>query len=377
MQIDYFLNTKFVNKINDDLITTTLFETIKQKVNFNPMLAIKEDRYLTNYMKAYGIKITDPTHEEIFIKNIVSLLYVENEVGDLKFEEVCNLIKSIDNGCKPKTKLEKLIFNIIEINRLISKVDFEINDDNYELIVHLLFRNTELNLDRKINYFRNETNKIGLKLDIAPENIEKEVINIFKFMLKKPEESFDGVSKVIIIFYAWFIIQPHQKFNVILSFLITSWYLRQNNFGILRNLDLFTMINHWTDLINLINESIGQNLNFDKVLSETKDIIRKGFKRNYLNKLLHYWIDEHNLSNKINLSEKLVILSILENGEEIVDKESISTFHLANKQTLVSLPEINKNIQKLISLKIIKTNKDKSIFTFQVEELAKLKEILK
>ncbi|PPE04723.1 hypothetical protein EELLY_v1c04030 [Entomoplasma ellychniae] len=377
MQIDYFLDKRFINKMDKENIQSVLFQSLNCKINFDPKKSIQQDIYLTNFMKAYEIKKFDLTYNDIFARNIIALLYAENEIQDLSYSEVIKTIFSINNGMKTKTKLEKLILNVIEINRLINKIDFKINEENYELIIHLLFRNRELNLDRKINYYRSGKNTLGLTIDIDPKDIELEMQTIFKYMLQKPEDSFDGITKLIIIFYSLLIVEPHQKFNIILSFILTNWYVRQNNISSLRNLDLFTIFNNWDFIVKIINNSLKDKLNFDEVLLKSKQIIKHGFKTNYLNELFEQWNEENKVLNKWDVEAKFILLKIIGNEEQSVSKEAIIKAHLFKNNLISKNIEIEKNIENLINLKLIKSDKNKTHFELIVEELSKFKEIIR
>ncbi|AVN64659.1 MULTISPECIES: hypothetical protein [Mesoplasma] len=384
MSLNYFLNKKIIDSMNQiveeqSYLTLDFPLSIGQKMNFEPVQEIEGDKYLTNYFQAYTFTKNKELNDFILTSNISSLMFLENLAEGSSTISIHNMIRRIENGAKPKTKKEKLAMNLIEAVRLVKKADFEINEDNYELLIHILFRNTEFNLDRKANYYRTDNKKLLTDVLINFESIDDELKGLFKFINDIPENSFDGFTKAIIIFLQILIIQPYQKFNSTLALLMSLWFIGQSKEKQIFQIWIFDLLNHWDKIIEKINESYDNNLNVNDLLKTVKKYLQDSVKRGFIASLVKEWIaQDSEVRSKFFPSdyELIVLISILtERTKEvsvkrITDKLKIAGYAGVKKQ------EIKDALENLKSANIVKVTKNDANFRVADKQLNKYKYIL-
>ncbi|AVN60595.1 hypothetical protein CG007_03210 [Mesoplasma entomophilum] len=384
MSLNYFLNKKIIDSMNQiveeqGLFTVNFPLSIAQKMNFEPMEEIESDKYLTNYFQAYTFRNEQQFSDLVLVSNISSLMFLENLAESSSMLSISNMIRRIQNGAKAKTKKEKMALNLVEAVRLVKKADFEINEDNFELLIHILFRNTEFNLDRKANYYRVDNKKILTDITINFESIDQELKELFKFINDVPENSFDGFTKAIIIFLQILIIQPYQKFNSTIALLVSLWFLGKSKEKEMFEIWIFDLLNHWEELIEKINESISNSFNVNELLSFIKNKLKDSVKRGFISSLVKEWIaQDSEVRSKFFPSdyEFIVLITILtERTKEvsvkrITDKLKIAGYSGIKKQ------EIKEALENLKSANIVKVTKNDANFMVADKQLNKYKFIL-
>ncbi|ATZ21840.1 hypothetical protein [Mesoplasma tabanidae] len=384
MSLNYFLNKKIINSMQQVVEEQGLFTinfplSIGQKMNFEPINEIESDKYLTNYFQAYTFANNKQLTEFILTSNISSLMFLENLAEGSSTLSINNMIRKIENGAKPKTKKEKMAMNLIEAIRLVKKTDFKINEDNYELLIHILFRNTEFNLDRKANYYRNNNKTMLTDIAINFELIDEELKGLFEFVNDVPENSFDGFTKAIIIFLQILIIQPYQKFNSTLALLMSLWFMGQYKEKEMFQVWIFDLLNHWEELIEKINELAVNNFNISEILKYIKKDLKDSVKRGFILSLVKEWIaQDFDVRAKFFPSdyELVVLITILtERTKEVSVKRITDKLKVAG-YTAVKKQEIKDALENLKSANIVKVTKNDANFMIADKQLNKYKYIL-
>lgn len=384
MSLNYFLNKKFIDLMSEfvedqELFTINFPLSKEQKMKFEIMQEIESDKYLTNYFQAYSFSNNKHLSNFISTSNVSSLMFLENLCDGSSMLSIHNMIRKIESGLKPKTKKEKMILNFIEAIRLVKKNDFKINEDNYELLIHILFRNTEFNLDRKSNYYRTDNKKILTDITIDFNSIDDELRNLFEFINEVPENSFDGFTKAIIIFLQILIIQPYQKFNSSIALLMSVWFIHQSKENNLFQIWIFDIVNQWEKLILEINRAFKNDLKINSLLKFTKKILKESIKRDFLLSLIYEWIntDYENRSKFFISDYEVIVLNtiISERSKEISVKRISDRLKISGNQT-IKKQEIKDTLENLKSANIVKVKKSDANFTVADKQLNKYKYIL-
>ncbi|ATZ18307.1 hypothetical protein [Mesoplasma melaleucae] len=384
MSLNYFLNKKFVDLMiqiveDEELFTINFPLSIEQKMNFKPMEEIQSDKYLTNYFQAYSFSKNKFLSNLISTSNVSSLMFLENLCEGSSMLSIHNTIKKNENGLKPKSKKEKMAMNFIEAIRLVKKADFEINEDNYELLIHILFRNTEFNLDRKANYYRTDNKKILTDIEIDFNAIDYELKGLFEFINDVPQNSFDGFTKAIIIFLQILIIQPYQRFNSSVALLMSLWFINQSKENSKFKIWIFDIANHWEELILQINKSFKKGFNINGLLAFTKKHLRESVKKGFLLSLVYEWINvDYEVRSKFFASDyEIIILSAIlsERTKEVSVKRITDILKINGNQT-IKKQEIKDALENLKSANIVKVTKSDANFTVADKLLNKYKYIL-
>ncbi|ASZ09367.1 hypothetical protein CK556_03365 [Mesoplasma chauliocola] len=385
MSLNYFLNKKIVSEIERIQEEQFLFSvnfplSIGQKMNFEPMKELQSDMYLTNYFEAYTTPNNSLLKSLALTNNIASLMFLESLAEGTSLISIHNMIRKIENGYKPKTKKEKLALNLIEAIRLVKKPNFEINEDNFELLIHILFRNTEFNLDKKTNYYRVDNNKMITNIDIDFNSIDDELKEVFKFINDVPGNSFDGFTKAIIIFLQILIIQPYQKFNISLAILMSLWFLHKDGYKEDKQLRIFDLANQWEDMILKINEAALQGFNLSEAIDFIKSKIKESVKSNFLLSLIYSWIDEDYAKRSAFFPtdyEYIVLTAILTERTKEISITKITDKLRINNSTTIKKQEIKNALENLKGANILKTTKNETNYTVVDKQLNKYKYILK
>lgn len=383
MSLNYFLNKKFVDLMNEiveeqELFTIDFPLSKEQKINFETMKEIQSDKYLTNYFQAYSFSNNKHLSNLILTSNVSSLMFLENLCEGSSMLSIHNMIRKIENGFKLKTKKEKMVMNFIEAIRLVKKTDFKINEDNYELLIHILFRNTEFNLDRKSNYYRIDNKKILTDITIDFNSIDDELKGLFKFINDVPENSFDGFTKAIIIFLQILIIQPYQKFNSSIALLMSLWFIHQSKENGVFKIWIFDIVNHWEELIFEMNKSVKKGFKINLFLNFMKKTLKESIKRGFLLSLIYEWINaDHEVRSKFFISDyEVIVLNtiISERTKEISVKRITDKLKINGNQT-IKKQEIKDTLENLKSANIVKVTKNDANFTVADKQLNKYKYI--
>lgn len=384
MSLNYFLNKKFVDLMNEiveeqELFTIDFPLSKEQKINFETMKEIQSDKYLTNYFQAYSFSNNKHLSNLILTSNVSSLMFLENLCEGSSMLSIHNMIRKIENGFKLKTKKEKMVMNFIEAIRLVKKTDFKINEDNYELLIHILFRNTEFNLDRKSNYYRIDNKKILTDITIDFNSIDDELKGLFKFINDVPENSFDGFTKAIIIFLQILIIQPYQKFNSSIALLMSLWFIHQSKENSVFKIWIFDIVNHWEELIFEMNKSVKKGFKINLFLNFMKKTLKESIKKGFLLSLIYEWINaDHEVRSKFFISDyEVIVLNtiISERTKEISVKRITDKLKINGNQT-IKKQEIKDTLENLKSANIVKVTKNDANFTVADKQLNKYKYIL-
>jgi hypothetical protein len=106
---------------------------------------------------------------------------------------------------------------------LIQQDKFEINDDNYELFIRVIFRNIGLDLDNKRNYYRNSVkDKTFLKQTVKIEKIDQELQALFEYIYSLRKTPLAGFTQAYLIIISLMIISPYKKHNLIVAVLLSQ-----------------------------------------------------------------------------------------------------------------------------------------------------------
>jgi uncharacterized protein YfkK (UPF0435 family) len=117
-------------------------------------------------------------YENLKYLEIVSLASLDGQVEEQNLEKLFEKLRRLNTGgYKALSYDDKLLLNLSEVYDLISQRNFALNQDNFELFIHILFRNLVYDLDIVSSYTRNKKTKLLVKNPIDSDLIFDELEN--------------------------------------------------------------------------------------------------------------------------------------------------------------------------------------------------------
>jgi uncharacterized protein YfkK (UPF0435 family) len=117
-------------------------------------------------------------YENLKYLEIVSLASVDGQVEEQNLEKLFEKLRRLNTGAyKALSYDDKLLLNLSEVYELISQRNFALNQDNFELFIHILFRNLVYDLDIVSSYTRNKKTKLLVKNPLDSDLIFDELEN--------------------------------------------------------------------------------------------------------------------------------------------------------------------------------------------------------
>ncbi|WP_146063648.1 hypothetical protein [Williamsoniiplasma lucivorax] len=362
---------------------TNLPVSHNSKFHFTFKRQVSSDRFLYDYLKAYEVPRDSNISKDVKLMDFLSLLAIEENLDQGDYTKTVQSIIEIDSGKKPKTREEFKIWNLIEIWDLIENDSFQINEDNYELIVHILFRNMGFDLDIKADYYRNLKTSTPFKNLLNPQTkiIDKEIQGFLNYIKNLNQKDIGGITQAGVILNAFLFIYPYKEFSITLAFIFARWYLKRNSWNIPIVNPMHSFGIHWDKFIKKVNESF-EKLNLDSLLEFEKEIIKSGVNDTYCLYLFDNFIQSDQSGttpvfpkfiDKV-IAAKIILLNTnVLKEEKIANSLQIRNFQFAKEK------EIKSVIQKMLDLKFLakKEEKQSSFFELNDQFLQKIRLLLK
>ncbi|WP_026389405.1 hypothetical protein [[Acholeplasma] multilocale] len=355
ISLEYFLDKKSLNKVLKDLDNGIYYSTIpaafKDKLGFTLKRQLKEDRYLFDYLRAYNVTKMEDASQEMRLLDLTSLLIIDGEMEDRDSISIRKSIIEINSGRRPSNKDEKMIWNVVEVFNLIQQDKFEINEDNYELFIHILFRNIGLDLDTKRNYYRSAADKTFISEVVAAPEIDNELTTLFEYINSLKKQPIGGFTQAYLIALAVLIISPYKRHNLIVAMLLSQWFVYQTNQNVFLINPMYCVGRHWSEVINYIEDALKDKFIVDEILTKLRGFAKEEINISYRMHLLDEWInkDFHKRKDLFdNKFEKLLFTIILGNRAPDISAQKIKQeFVLGDNQT-ISKTDIELSLKNLI-----------------------------
>lgn len=384
--LDYFLNTKWVERISKsnatNLYVTNIPSTVTSRFNFNFKNQIEQDRYLYDYLNAYRINSDSKTIKEWQQLEILSLLILDGNLEHVEPLILKQKIFEIFHGRRPESKDERKIWNLIEVMNLIHKEKFEINENNFELFIHIIFRNIGYDLDSKQSYYRNNKTKSCFKNLADILSIDQELETLMNYIKNLTKKDISGFTQVYLVMLDFIFISPYKEFNLIIGYLLMKWFLLKFAPDTYCVISLTQLSSKWNEFVNAINQSFSDSFNLDEPLRLlrcfSQTIINICYRLSKVNALnLKEKKKETNLI--INLIDKVILVKGLSYWHKPLTVNSLKIDFTIRNVVLMSEIQITKILDKWVQLEImsceqIGANKK---YNFQNKELDKLRILLK
>jgi hypothetical protein len=117
-------------------------------------------------------------YDDLKYLEIVALANANGRIEELDINLLVDKLKKLTSGgYKAVSYVDKLLLNLSEAYDLISQRNFPLNQENFELFIHVLFRNLVYDLDIVDSYLRNEKTKTSIKNPIDNRLIVSELEN--------------------------------------------------------------------------------------------------------------------------------------------------------------------------------------------------------
>ncbi|ATZ19062.1 hypothetical protein ESOMN_v1c06800 [Williamsoniiplasma somnilux] len=385
--LDYFLKKNWnTNKLLDGNESNLYFSKIPSfsayKFNFNFKNRINNDHFLYDYSLAFKINSDSKTIKEIQMLEILSLLELDGNLEEKNVLVNIKRIKEIYDGRKPSGKDEKKIWNLIEVLNLIKVEGFNINENNFELIIHIIFRNLGFDLDSKNSYYRNEKDKSIFKGLVETSLIDKELNYLFENIQTLSKNDIQGFTSAYLLLVNFIFISPYKEFNILIAFLLSKWFLVKMEL----EYEHLTPINHlginWKNFVTLLNKSLTSDFNLDELFvfldSSLKSKVNYLYRFDLLNNL---FLENKKIPKSIfpNIICKAFIVNVLSYKNNSWKIEKIkSSFNYKNQVIFTDL-QLESYLNFLVESKILKTISKNNIknYAFADSDFEKIRRLLK
>lgn len=388
--LDYFLNKKWIKKskkfLDNDRYIANVFKTINENINFSFGKHLANDRYLFDYAKAFSIPKEALAWSEIQILEVLSLLILDGNLEEKNPKKILKAIVEIGGGRKPKTQDERKIWNLIEALDLIETEKFEINEDNYELLIHIMFRNLGYNLDIKTEFYRSVKTKNQFKNLLNPSLIDQELKSFIGYIDNLNKDNISGFSQALVIFFSYLYISPYQQNNVIVALLISKWFLLaldngpENDFFI-PNI-VYSLALHWKNFVDLTNESFAEDLDIDPISDLLLECAIDGINMRYRLNSLENWIAGDNHINQhlfVDEVDKMILLSLLGMKTDSWKAGKIMQIFKLQSHYILSRKEVFDLLDRLVDAEILTKKQKNGLETYELnnQKLIRIHTLLK
>lgn len=124
-------------------------------------------------------------------------MIINNGLQETNLKKVHRMVESLSEGERPKNRDEFHVMNLIESLYLIAHQSFEFNENNFEIIQQLIFRNLGLSIHDKAKLYRRTETYGPFKNLVPPKQIENKLKEFFIYLIKlnKTEREVGGTSQ--------------------------------------------------------------------------------------------------------------------------------------------------------------------------------------
>ncbi|WP_031542460.1 hypothetical protein [Mesoplasma photuris] len=380
--LNYFLDKKSLNKLLKDL-ESKIWEanipiSINNKLRFNLIKQIEADSYITDYMNAYKVNNQYAPLQIINNLDITSLLLIDGDLTNKTPEYVYNAIVEIRRGRKAMNTDEKIIWNVVEAYNLIQKEQFEINEDNFELFVHIIFRNIGLDLDNKNSYYRQDNDKTLIKSVFPFDLIDEELLGLIDYIKSLKKTKLGGFTQSYLIFIQVLLISPYRKYNFIVATLLSQWYLYQSNLNYKMMHPIYKITNNWKEFIGLLDEVSSKDFTIDSILEFIRRALKEEVNISYRNLLIEKWLKNNKCKNLFKNDFQKIILALVVNYPKVeISLQQIRHEFSFAGEFCISKKEMEEHLQTLVDNKILITKPGQTVkYQLLEKELIKIKLLL-
>ncbi|MCL8211736.1 hypothetical protein LD125_00014 [Mesoplasma sp. JKS002658] len=273
ISLEYFLDEKWykknLSKLKDNRFLTKLPGIKGNKFSWKFRENVQQDRFLFDYLAAYRVDRMEKTYRGFNYFEIISFLLIDGNLKEDKPASVLykNLVQLNNDRLKPNSYDLKLMRNILQVYDLIYQNNFPLNEENFELVVHILFLGLDSSLDSLSDRKRTKETPSAFHHLLDPGLIDQEMHNFWEYLKDIPENDFSGFTKAFILGLEFLYISPFQSLNLMMMQFIIKWYLFQldNDFTYL-GFGLLMGVNFET-FVEVIDELFATDFNCDRYLA--------------------------------------------------------------------------------------------------------------
>ncbi|ATZ16683.1 hypothetical protein JN01_0096 [Entomoplasma freundtii] len=389
--LDYFLSKKWQGTkhkpINNERYTAIVLSEDGANPNFHLNTRLATDRYLFDYMNAFGVGNTMLARSEINLLEILSLLLISKELEETNPKKISKTILELSRGRRPKNREEIRIINLIEAIALIETENFAINRDNYDVIVHILFRNLGYDIENKTRFYRQTNANTFVPNVLDYQKIDKTLNQFLGYMTNLDDQEIGGFTQALIILISFIYISPYQQNNLLLAFLLSKWYLQTINKGRHFSNPIYPLLYDWKLFQKLVKETFDNQLKLDDLLDFLYKESINGINLAYQIKNFDEWIESDPTYRHVadyllpNVIDKVIALRIIQKTDVdkgISSEKLLNSFRLRGKKVFED-QEIHDVQQRLLDQKIISKemkNGGREWFKLTNSQLHKLQKLL-
>ncbi|KNG79147.1 hypothetical protein [Mycoplasma sp. HU2014] len=384
MRFDYFLKTKSLNNILKRLKNSTVKTTIpistRNKLSYDLVNQVDRDRFLYDYTKAFYDEFVEPVVEEkLFDFEFCLLLFLEKKIN-YSFFEVLYTFKNIKKGKRPETEIENLIYNTIYAYEFIKMPKIVLDENNFEMFVHILLQNLDFDLDIKANYYRSPTDKTIVENSLSANDIDSEFNALFDYLKDMDSKMLSGYTQAYILFIMLMLISPFKSYNLTFSTLFTQWFSFQRNESKKIVIPLYQIAKNWNNFNDNINNLINEELNVNQTLNTIKHCYIENINFYYHASHIYKWIlkDRKKRMWIFEDDQTFILLVLMLQKTENLSLSSIKNLLTVNKIKLLSDQELKKILDKLINKNVIQKIGNQTIkYSFYDKDLEKARFLVK
>lgn len=388
-RLDYFLDKKWLEakkrNLNGERDTIAVFSK-GGKPNFVFQSRLDADRYLLDYYKAFNWRGSQKTRRQTWYLELLSILIINNGLQETNLKKVHRMVESLSEGERPKNRDEFHVMNLIESLYLIAHQSFEFNENNFEIIQQLIFRNLGLSIHDKSKLYRRTETYGPFKNLVPPKQIESKLKEFFIYLIKlnKTEREVGGTSQAWIIFLTFIHISPFSRDNLIFAFILSKWYLYGLHSKFSRINLIYPLLFDWPDFVKTANEEL-KDLNFDASLKYLDRVAKNGVNIGYRLKIINDLTDNNSISNRLNaeipddfIEQTFLVVALFTYEQSLTKNQIIAKFRL-NRHQILTNAEIEAILQQQVDNNLIRPRKVGRITYYDLvhPQLIKFKHLLK
>jgi len=362
--VDYFLEEKVISKNLPKLKNQTyrsiypITSKTKFRWAFEPNFV--GDRFCFDYLQAYKFERIDNTklYDDLKYFEIVALAATNGQVEDQNLNKLFDKLTKLNTGgYKALTYDEKLLLNLSEVYDLISQQGFPLNKENFELFIHILFRNLVYDLDIVDSYIRNENTKTSFKHTIDNRLLLKELDGFWNKLEEDETKTFDytGITKAFLLGLEMLYISPYDRFNLIIMSFVVKWYLFQLD-DEFRSLYFALMIlMDYKDFIEIADKAL-KSSNIDEYLKIMRVYCEKQLNFSKRIEWVSKHIEKHRSLKELKQYENLFyVVYLMGFGDEDFSINMVLK-KMSKRSFKITKEEIQEKLDLFHELKIIKKN---------------------
>lgn len=296
------------------------------------------------------------------------------------FFEVLYTFKNIKKGKRPETEIENLIYNTIYAYEFIKMPKIVLDENNFEMFVHILLQNLDFDLDIKANYYRSPTDKTIVENSLSANDIDSEFNALFDYLKDMDSKMLSGYTQAYILFIMLMLISPFKSYNLTFSTLFTQWFSFQRNESKKIVIPLYQIAKNWNNFNDNINNLINEELNVNQTLNTIKHCYIENINFYYHASHIYKWIlkDRKKRMCFFEDDQTFILLVLMLQKTENLSLSSIKNLLTVNKIKLLSDQELKKILDKLINKNVIQKIGNQTIkYSFYDKDLEKARFLVK